>query len=65
MEFDTNSFYYSKKDNLLDTQIRHHSFDPNRIYFTIVNEKDSELCDSHDSIEYFKENFKRVGWIQE
>jgi hypothetical protein len=63
MDYDENSFYYSKKDNLLVTQIRLYSFDEGKIYYTIANEMDSELRDSHDTIEYFEKNFKRVGWV--
>ncbi len=65
MDFDTNSFYYSKKDNLLVIPMGLTMFDKNRILYTIVNERDSEYCDQHDTIEYFEKNFKRVGWIQE
>ena len=65
MDFDTNSLYYSKKDNLLVVPIGLTMFDKSRVHYTIVNERDSEYCDETCTVDYFKENFKRVGWIQE
>jgi hypothetical protein len=39
--------------------------DKNRIHYKIVNERDSDSDYGDDSIEYFEENYKRVGWIEE
>jgi hypothetical protein len=39
--------------------------DKNRIHYKIVNERDSDSDYGHDSIEYFEEYYKRVGWLEE
>jgi len=58
------SFYYSRKDNRLVFVTSPSVLFKNRICYKIVNERDSDSDYGHDSIEYFEENYKRVGWLE-
>jgi hypothetical protein len=59
------SFYYSEKDNRLVFVTAPSVFFKNRICYKIVNETDSDYDHGDNSIEYFEENYKRVGWLEE
>ena len=58
------SFYYSRKYNRLVFVTGLCVLDKNRIHYKIVNERDSDCDYGHDSIEYFEEYYKRVGWLE-
>jgi hypothetical protein len=59
------SFYYSRKDNRLVFVTGLCVLDKNRIHYKIVNETDSDYEHGDDSIEYFEEYYKRVGWLEQ
>ena len=59
------SLFYSDKNNLLVFARGLTKYDKNRVWYTIVNCHHLHEDTSHCSIEEFKQNFKRVGWIEE
>lgn len=65
MDIKFNNFYYSELHNRLVFVTGFCVLDKNRIYYKIVNERDSDYDYGHDSIESFQKNYKRVGWLEE